>query len=330
MPALLEAAESAGDLGEAARESLAELPGGAVDQAILEQLPRAAGRSRALLIQIAGERAIAAAAPALLQDAESTDEAVRLAALGALGPTAGFDQLDSLIQRLVDPGNDAEAEAAKTALVLACTRMHDRDATAAKLSAAVPRAPVRAQVALVELLGAVAGEKAVAGIAAAARAGDDQVQDAATRVLGEWLTADAAPALLELAQSGSPKYRVRALRGYIRIARQLKVPVEQCVAMCKTALPLCRRDDERKLVLEALRRYPAPDGLALAVAQLDRGQLKQETAETVVAIAEKLLPSHPAVAAAALQKVVEAGVDAKLADRAKGLLNQAPAPPAQP
>ena len=40
-------------------------------------------------------------------------------------------------------------------------------------------------------------------------------------LLGEWMTVDAAPVLLDLAKTApEEKYQIRALRGYIRLARQ--------------------------------------------------------------------------------------------------------------
>ena len=41
------------------------------------------------------------------------------------------------------------------------------------------------------------GPKALETIAGAVKNGDDELQDVGTRVLGEWMTADAAPVLLE-------------------------------------------------------------------------------------------------------------------------------------
>ena len=66
----------------------------------------------------------------------------------------------------------------------------------------------------------VGGKKAIEGIAEAANSKDDAIADAATRALGKWLTPDVAPVLLELAKDGNPKYRIRCLRGYIRVFRQ--------------------------------------------------------------------------------------------------------------
>jgi len=138
------------------------------------------------------------------------------------------------------------------------------------------------------------------------------------------MTADAAPALLELASTAKDgKYQTRALRGYIRIARQLEVPADQRIAMCAKALPLCQRDDERRLVLEVLRRYPSGQGIALAAGLVQHQQLKDEAASAVVAIAEKIVQRQPAAVAEALKQVIAASAGRDATEKAQSLLDQA-------
>lgn len=323
VPVLLEAAQAGGELGRAAIDSLANLKGAAVDAQIAQGLAEAQGTLRAVLVELVGQRGIRAAVPLLLKDVASEDAEVRIAAISALGMTAEFGQLDVLIRALVAAQSEPETAAAKTALLLACPRMPDRDATATKLLAALPTAEKEAQAAILDLLGAVGGEKALAGVLSAARSGDDALEDAATEVLGRWMSADSAPALLELARSGSPKYRTRALRAYVRIARQLDVPLDVRMAMCEKALEIAQRDAERTLVLEVLQRYPAPAGLKLAAAQLALPSLKENALTTTLAIAEKVLADDPAAVAAAMQQVVKAGAPPDVLARAKALLAEA-------
>jgi hypothetical protein len=138
------------------------------------------------------------------------------------------------------------------------------------------------------------------------------------------MSPEAAPVLLDLAKTApDEKYKTRALRGYIRIARQFDVPLAERIAMCRETLSAAWRADEKKLALEVLDRYPAAEGLALAAAQLGDAQVRADAAATAVAIAEKILESDPAAVADAMRKVAEAGVDRGLMDRAKALLDRA-------
>ena len=79
------------------------------------------------------------------------------------------------------------------------------------------------------------------------------------------MTPDAGPQLLELSKTlAEPKYKVRALRGYIRIARQLNMTPAERLAMCRAALAAAQRREEKSLAVERSgawarrRRWPWP------------------------------------------------------------------------
>jgi len=324
VPVLLKAAEESGDLGKAALESLEKLKGDGVDEAIAAGLGDATGPTRVVLIQLVGFRGIESAVDQLLTAADGDDAQLRAAAIGALGMTIAFDKLDVLIERLLKPRDADDAKAVKIALMSACTRMPDRDATAEKLLAEVSGASPENKVALMELVTAVGGKTALAGLAAAARSNDDAMRDLGSRLLGEWIGPDAAPVLLDLAKtSKEDKYKVRALRGYLRIARQFEVPLAERITMCQEALKVAQRVEERKLAMEVLRRHPTAKGLALAADGVRDPKLRANAGVAAVEIAEKILQSDPAAVAAAMKPVVDAGGDPKVTNRAKQLLDQA-------
>ena len=321
VPVLLEAAAAEGEIGQAAVDALAEISGDGIDADLAARLEKAEGKARQALITLVGRRNIATAVPGLLKAADDADPAIRSAALLALGETISPKELPALIGKAV--GAKADDKAAEEALRAACQRMPDRDATTDALVAAMAQAPTPAKIKLLEMLGVVGGKKAAAALGQAGRQADPEIQDAATRVLGEWLNADAAPALLDLAKNlTDAKFKVRALRGYLRIARQLEVPLAERMAMCRIALPLADRDEEKKLVLEALRRYPTAEGIALAASLLSTKSVKADAALTAVAIGEKLAAKDPVAVAAAMQQVLGANPDAAVAGRAKALLKQ--------
>ncbi len=321
---LLEAATAEdAALSAAARTSLADLPGDDVDARLGELIADSSGDQRLVLIELAGLRRIASALPSLLQLADDQDRRVRTAAMRALGLTIGLEQLPALIDRLVAPTTADATATAKEALDTALLRMPDRDVAAELLIQRMPEASMAARVDLLGLLGVLGGDRALEGIAAAARAPEDEIQDAATRVLGEWITADAAPVLLELAKTGPEKYRVRTLRGYIRIARQLDVPLDERIEMCRRTIEAARRPDEVRLALEVLGRYPTLAGLQIAAEQLDRPAVQQAAAAAAVTIAEKIVNAQPAAVATVMEKAAAVATDAEVAQKAKNLLRRA-------
>jgi HEAT repeat protein len=324
-PLLMETiAQAQDELAEAARDSLAELKGREIDDAIAAALDRTEWKARVFFIELAGERGIKSAAPALLKAADDPDLKIRLAAIRALGTTVGLDDLSAVIAKLLAATSKEETAALKDALGKACLRAPDREAAAEKVLSAMREASVASKCLLVETLGQIGGATALKAVSASARDADARIQDAATRVLGAWLSPDAAPTLLELAKSGEGnKFQIRALRGYIRIARQLGLPADQRLAMCREAFALAQRDEEKRLVLEVLGRIPSAEALAMVLPHLKSPGLKAAASTAAVSIGEKIVGTSPAAVAKAVQQVLKSGPDSKLENRAKVLADRA-------
>ncbi|MCC6124309.1 MAG: HEAT repeat domain-containing protein [Pirellulales bacterium] len=287
---LLEAAAAAEEeLAQAALAALAEMRDEAVDADLAARLPKAEGKTRLALIQLAGQRRIAAANPALLAAVEDSDAAVRAAALAALGSVVELDGLSVLLAQVAHPQRPGEERAALEALSAACTRMSDREACAEKLVAVVPELPVPAACGILKILSAVGGAKALAAVGAAAKSPHPEIRDAAGGLLGGWMTADAAPVLLDLAKTAAEeKYRIRALRGYLRIARQFALPDPQRTEMCRHALKAATRGQEKKMVLEILARYPSLGMLNVALEAKRDPALADDAARCVLTVAQKI------------------------------------------
>jgi HEAT repeat protein len=204
--------------------------------------------------------------------------------------------------------------------------MSDRDGCATKLAVLLAGATPADQTYLMELIGKVSGGKALEVIVTATKSTDPATKDTASRVLGEWVNADAAPALLEILKNDKDeKFQTRALRGYIRAARQFQLPADAKLAMFNTAMEVSKRDEERKLALEILSRIPSAQTLQIAVSYLDKPVLKDAAGDAAVKISVKIVGSEAKAVAEAMQKVVDAGVGGKPGEKAKQLLDQAKA-----
>lgn len=289
LPALLEiASESDPEIAGVAKNALAGLPGESTNTDIVARLSSAQGNSLATLIELVGLRRIDAM-PTLVKAVEHSDQAVRIAALNALGATIGVKDLSVLISQVISPKNSADAKVAQKALRAACVRMPQREECATELAAAMSRAPAATRPALLEVLGAVGGAKALATIGAAVKGSDESLQDTGSRMLGEWMTLDAAPVLLDLAKTApSDKYQVRALRGYLRLARQFATSDELRAEMCQKALEASSRPTEQKLVISALERFPSPAALAVAMNARQIPALKEDATRAALVNIQKL------------------------------------------
>jgi HEAT repeat protein len=327
VPVLLDiATDSEEELSQAAKIALVELSGDKVNAELAKRLTTAEDETLAVLIDLVGERRIDATAE-LAKALKHSNAAVRSAALTALGATAGPKELKVLIAEVTDAKNPDDTEAAAQALQTASVRMPDREATAAQLTAALPRASTEKKAQLLRILGAMGGPAALETIAKAAQSDEPELQDVGTRVLGEWMTADAAPQLYAIASSDH-QHKTRALRGYLRIARQLDIPDAQRLEMCRKALAIAERAEERSLALEAMKRCPSADSIKLATALLDDAEVRQRAVEAAIFIGEQIKDEHPAAAAAAGKKALETRPPRQLAERARALtrVQQIPQP----
>lgn len=275
------------DLSQAAKNALGNLPGAAVDKEISSRLGKSEGKLYVALIELVGQRRIDATNE-LIKALESSDKAARTAALAALGNTVPAEKLSVLIAQATSPKNADDAQVARQALKVASIRMPDREATAGELAAALQRAPSDVKPVLLDILAAVGGKKALETVAAAARSDDPALQDVSTRLLGEWMTIDAAPVLLDLAKAGpAEKFRGRALRGYIRIARQFVMPDPQRAEMCEKAFDASNQPAEQKLVLDIVKRYPSQEMMKVVNKAMKVPALKEDAAQAADTIAKK-------------------------------------------
>ena len=167
--------------------------------------------------------------------------------------------------------------------------MPDREACAATLTKALGTAPVDAKSTLLEILSDVGGMTALQTLAHAAIDRDERLQDTGSRLLGKWNGVEAAPVLLNLAtKAPSEKYRVRAVRGYIGLARKFAMSNKERAEMCQNAVDATKRTTEHKLVLDVLKLHPSAEGLRLAVKLTKRPELKAEASAAALAIAQKV------------------------------------------
>lgn len=273
-------------------------------------------------IELIGRRRVAGVTPRLAALAASSDPAIRLAAVRALGETIALADIDQLLDLYGKfQSVDRSAGVYKEAVQAACIRMPDLDATVTKLAGSIAGKPSEVQVFILDRIGELGGNAALKQLAELAVKGDAQLQDAATRILGGWMTADGAPVLLELARTHPEKnLRIRTLRGFIRIVRQLRLADKERLDYCKAALDVAQRPQEKQLAIETLTRIVSIDSMNVALGYLGDPELKQQAAETIVQLAEPISENAPEQAVEALKKVVAAGADSEITKQARLLI----------
>ena len=287
-PLLTFGASEDAELIAAAVGALSQVPDEAVGKSLASRLDDFDGPELMMAIQVVGQRGIAAE-ESVVKALENSNAGVRTAAFAALGDTLGADKLSILIGQFLKPNFESDAEVAYKALLAAAIRMPDRERCATEITAAYAKAPAALKVKLIEILGLVGGAQALKTVGEAAASTEESVKDAATKVLGNWMTADAASVLLQLSKSlPSDKYQVRTVRAYLRIARQFDMSSDERLAMSKVGVTIAKQTDEKKLVLDSLKRNPRIETLEMAVAMASSEGVGELAASTAKEIAGKI------------------------------------------
>ncbi len=325
VPRLMELA--AGDdpeVAQAATAALANLPGKDADAVIQAFLGNENPKVRRAAIEVLGHRRVATAAPAVLRAAADADESIRLAAIKALGEIADLALLPGIVALLLNASSEKERLAIEVALAAACVRSSNREACLAAVAAGLGSAKPEAKTSLLRTLGRLGGEGALKAVRAALHDPLESVRDVAVRILADWPDPSAGNDLLALAKTSQSKtHKILALRGYIRLIAQGDSSPEERLAACNEALRLAERDEERKLVLGVLGGVPRVDALAMVVPLLAQPGTRDEAVAAAVAIAEKIVGSHPSQAADAMKQVLANTASAEIQQRAKEVLQRA-------
>lgn len=320
VPLLLESlrANGAAFRGMALR-TLREVEGAGVTGAVASALGTMAPAVQALVIPALADRGDSAAAGAIEAAARSEAPAVRVAALEALGRCGGSSSVPILLAAVLDGRSEAEREIALAGL----GRLKAPDADAAILKA-LPGAESTLRVKLIAVLGVLGTPKAFDALIASARDADAGVREAAVRALGQWQGEDAGAALLALAkESKDDNDAYRALGALAGLVQRLGCPNERKLAFAREALVLAQRDEEKRLIIEALGGVLAVETFALLGECFGTPSLCESACAASVVLGERLVRTAPEAVAAAMEKVRTATKTQAVADRAANVIRRA-------
>jgi HEAT repeat protein len=191
------------------------------------------------------------------------------------------------------------------------------------LLAAYEKAQGAPKRALLRILCSAGGDKALAVVRAATADADAELKESALRALCDWPSADALPDLEKMIQAPpSPKFKILALRGYVRLVEVQTAPPAAKAASLKQAFGWAERDEERRLALASLGAAPCPEALAFAAEHLGNAALKDDACQGAVDVAETLAVTHADLVMETLRKVVKAGAKEGTLKRARRAMNQ--------
>jgi sugar phosphate isomerase/epimerase/HEAT repeat protein len=330
VPVLAEtAADPDADLAKAAQDSLASLAGDDADAAILAMLQQTEFGKQMIAVQMASHRRLRAAVPLLLRAAGSSDSALRVAALDAVGQLASETAVPPLLALLASGSPPVELTAIERALAAVARRAEHPDACAGRVVERLAGAPPAVQCVLLRVLGGAGGATAFKAVHHALEDTDNEVKRAAIRVLAQWRNADAAKDLLALAKSLPDSVdRLLCLRGCLNLAGNDELAMPQRLAICQQAAALATEPEEKKLLLSRLSGIALPESFAVILPCLENSAAGQEAGAAVLSVAAALLEGPQAAAQIPamidpLFQVERTAPTPDLAARAKAMLKQA-------
>jgi HEAT repeat protein len=288
----LYAAESTGVEQSTARNSLWNLKGEGVDQAVLAGLEKNTDpQFRNELIRCIGERRIKEGQPVLfsiIRDGESENRIQAIKALKVLAVPADLSRLIDLMLELQGEREQNEMTVTIAAVAGKIAEPHKRGAA---LVAIIPEViDVNIRAALYRTLGKIGDDSTLPVLRWALGGNSSDIQDAVIRALAEWPTLTARDDLFRIAKaSKDPTHQVLALRAYIRLIGREKFRLpEAVVSSLQAALKIARRSEEKKAVLGILPKFICLDALELAESLLEDQDVKSEAQAAIEKLKEEL------------------------------------------
>ena len=293
VPVLLEAAtENDAKLEQEATEALVRLPGKDVDADLLARLPQAQGKLQQVLIELAGQRQISEALPAVVSSLHDIDAGVRDVAVQTIGIIGQDQQTADLVKLLQKTNSSRERAGIRKALLAISGRCgvkcipHLRPLTQSRDN--------ELHMIGLHALAIVGGPDALAAVKSAIESAEPPAQDEAVRILSTWPNNwpqdnEAGQALLMLATSAEKMpHQVLGLRGYLQYIRgNKKFSNEQKVAKVKDVWPHIKRPEEKRQAISVLGEAPSVSALELLTALAEDPAVTEEVYSAMVRIASR-------------------------------------------
>jgi hypothetical protein len=302
---------------EAARDALARLHGKTVSDS-LRDLAKRESALRPELLRAFGERRESSAEPLLLQYAAETGPS-RSAALEALRKLAAPATLSPLLALAAASKTDEDAQPVVEAAHAVCQASPDKGQATIEALGLIKGYNEVQRRRVLPLLAVLATPDAFQATLEATRSTDPELRKTALRTLAEWPNAAPASALLDLAKTASePASQTLALRGAIKVAAY-ETELAQKLTLLTNALALASRVEEKRAALGQIGQIATSEALAAVLVRLKDPDLVEEAAQAAVAIAEKLAPSNPKLAAEAADAVLASSKAPEIVKRARAL-----------
>jgi HEAT repeat protein len=305
----------------AARQSLSQISGPAVNSALSSALASAAPKAKAALIEILAVRRSSDALAALIDATVDEDEVVRRAAMAALGEIGRREDLARMLPGVLKAQKGSERDEAEKNVALVCSRIENEDERGAALINALNSVNVDQRDQLLSLLGRVGRKKLLEYVTSVAKSDDSARRKLGIDALSKWPDASVADTLFEIVNASTdPVQRDLAFRGYLRVsANRDGRPDKERLQLLKQGLKAAKSPAEVALVINRVRTAYDIDALRFVLPYVDQPEFAQMACETIVEIAHhrEVRDPNKAEVDKMLDKVIATSKDPVVVERAR-------------
>jgi len=312
------AASASGREKEIVRASLVRMRGKGIGKAFIEQANLGGPDNRIEVIRAIGLRQDYEPFATLQGIATSDeDDAIRREAVVSMGRIGTAADLDEIVGMAIAPKSPKDRDAVLRAIGIVFNKMHDANAQAGPILAALKNAPEEAKTSLLSLLSTPATPDALEAVSAAVASSNNDISDAAIRALGGWPNPAPVEQLYQIAsESDNEIHRILALRGYIRLAPLTSDPTASYV----NALKLAGRDDEVRMILGGLHHAGTRKALDIALSYTSNPAFEAEAYSAAVKVSSVCFWEDPAGVKAILEKLIASAPTSSIQSQARDVL----------
>jgi HEAT repeat protein len=304
----------------AARRSLIEMPGDAVNAALAADFLSESSSAKSALLDVLAVRRAGDQASLFLTAIVDENARVRRAAMAALGQIGRPEQIAPMLAGVLKARKGYDRDEAEKSVARVCERIENADQRGEALVNALKTVDPAHQDELLSLFGRVGGNRLIDFVVAIATGADGARRQLGIEALSKWPDASVADKLFEIVNRASdPTERSQAFRGFVKVSaardgRSDRVRLDRL----KQAMTVAKTPEEVSLVINRLRTAYDVDCVRFLLPYVDQPQYSQIACETIVEIAHHREVRDPNKAEfdKALDKVIAASKDPVVVERA--------------
>ncbi len=271
---------AAGVENDEAKKALGMIDAEGVDEVLLKAAKSGDGAQRSVAIEALALRGRTEMMDRFFAYADDSDEQVAKAAVLAIKILGRDQDLGAVVDLMLAHEKSPLSRDLLKASVFIVRRAENQGDMVSVMVKRMSGASPRGQALVLQALAQIGSAEALEPVVKAAQSSDESLRKQAVKLLGNWPNDKAVPALLQIAGEPSAPLNdhVMAIRGISRLlAGQKKLNEEAAIQ----ALEICRRSDEKKLILGVLGKAKSDEAKAAVKACLSDPDLEVEAQDAL-------------------------------------------------